>query len=93
MAAFKAIKLGNGEYGISNKVNSYIPNLGTYETRSEALFVAEERNVNYYYEKALESWDKMKKLAPKAGHKVTEYGTGIYYKDDDYETTMGDLLA
>ena len=93
MASFKAIKLQSGRYGVSNKVNTYLPDHGIYDTRAEALFKAEECNVSYYASKSQEAWESMLKLAEKAGHSTNQWNDKIKYGGEDYYIEKCDLLA
>jgi len=69
MAALKAIKIQSGEnagkYGVSNKVNSFYPCMGTYATRPEAVYRAEMENVSYYEQKSRDAYNNMLKLVKK----------------------------
>jgi hypothetical protein len=97
MAQFNAIKLNLDEgtfYGISNKANTYKPDLGTFPTRRLALIKAHECNVSYFDDKSRESFIEMLALMEKEDDYVVgaesfkDLGKGY-----DFYTYRSDLLC
>lgn len=101
MAQFRVVKLNlpgeDNNYGISNKKNSYIPNLGTFKLRRDALIAMHEANIGYFQYMSDKAYQDMLQLMKKSDKYEVDEDSDRFKNAGDKSayawTSRGDLLC